>query len=152
MVQLSTKAPLINSISMQTHRRWSFLMIRTEGTNTLIHMCTQAKQCVLYWKEKRDTLSSYFIWSISLAFSLFSHSLTHPSSPWLLAWMCLCFRSVLQGNTHPSVCRCYCSLFTLSETLCECVVLWACAFLPVRVCVWVSETTEYWTAQNIAQQ
>lgn len=67
-----------------------------------------------------------------LAFSLVSHSLTHPSSPRLLGWMWLCFRSLLQGSTHPSVCRCYCSL-----------CIWPCVCVCVRVvlhagCVCVS--------------
>lgn len=41
------------------------------------HAGVRDKQCVLYWKEKGDTVSSHFIWSISLAFSLSSVALSH---------------------------------------------------------------------------
>lgn len=107
-MQLSRKAPLINSISMQTHRRCCFWEIQTEGihTHTHTHACShtcmhaQAKQCVLYWTEKRDTLSSYFIWSISFAFLselCVSHaSFLFPSS----ADECVSVSDRCSGATH----------------------------------------------------
>lgn len=90
-LQLSRKAPLINGISMQTHRRRSLWLIQWRETNTHTHMCTQAKQCVLYWEEKKETL--YLPSSFDPSPRLFlSAPLTHPSSLRLLGWMCLCIR------------------------------------------------------------
>lgn len=58
--------------------------------------------------------------SFARSLSLVSHSLTHPSSATLLGWMWLCFRSLLRGYTHPSVCRC---AHCLSGSVCVCVAM-----------------------------
>lgn len=85
MLQLSRKAPLINGISMQTHRRFSFWPIQAEGTNARTYTCAHRPNNVSSIEKRRETLylPTSFDPSPSL-FSLFSHSLTHPSSPRLL--------------------------------------------------------------------
>lgn len=111
---------------MQTQRRFSF---RPRGTNTRTYTCARGPNNASSIDKRRETLYLPTAFDPSpLAFSLVSHSLTHPSSPPLLGWMWLCFRSLLQGYTHPSVCRC---VHCLSGRVWVCV--WRCT-LGVCVC------------------
>lgn len=133
---------------MQTRRRRSFQLIQERGTNTRTDTYACRPNNVSSIEKRRETLYllSSFDPSISLAFS---HSLTHPSSPRLLGWMCLCFRSLLQGHTHPSVCRCYCAsdcVYVCRTTVCA----WVCAFPTAYMRVgewdcWIVNSRKYCT-------
>lgn len=84
-MQLSRKAPLINSISMQTHRRCSFWVIQADGTHThaCMHLCTGQTMCPLLKGEERHSIFPLHLIHL-LGFSLgavrLSHILPLPSS------------------------------------------------------------------------
>lgn len=146
MVQLSRKAPLINSISMQTHRRCSLLPIHAKGTNTCTYTCAHRPNNVSSIEKRRETLYLPTSFDPSPSLSLFSLILSHilplpGSSDECVSVSDPCSRAT---HTHLSAdVTVHCSL---SLTLCVrvCVVLCArvCACLTVHACMWVSETAE----------
>lgn len=77
MLQLSKKAPLINSISMQTHRRCSFWPIQAEGTNTRTYTCAHRPNNVSSIEKRRETLYLPTSFDPSPSLSLFSLILSH---------------------------------------------------------------------------
>lgn len=83
-----------------------------------MHACTGQTMRPLLNREERHSIFLLHLIHL-LRFSLRAVCLSRILPlPQLRGWMCLCFRSLLRGYTHPSVCRCYCSLFTLC--VCEC--------------------------------
>lgn len=124
VVQLSRKAPLINSISMQTHRRFSFWSIQAEGTNTHTYTCAHRPNNASSIEKRRETLYLPTSFDPSPSPSLFTLILSHILPLPGFSDECVSvFGSLLQGYTHPSVCRCYSSL-------------WIWLSVTVRVCMW----------------
>lgn len=76
-----------------------------EGTNT--RGCPAQTMCSLLKGEGRHCIFPLHLIHLPRLLSCLSLSHTSFLSPRLLGRMRLCFRSLLRGYTHPSVCRCY---------------------------------------------
>lgn len=137
MLQLSRKAPLINSISMQTRGRFAFRQM--EQTATLTHVHAGQTMCPLLKREGRYSIFLLHLIHLPRFLSCLSFAHTSFLSPAPRMNVAL-FQTPAPG-LHTPICL-QMLLFTVYLTVCEFVcgtTCWVCVRITVCVTIHVGD-------------